>query len=125
MVKWLLGLVVLLAACGAGGRALTGEFTLLADEFGGSSSSCSGTGGYGDISQGTDVVVRDEGSEIIGTSSLGPGDRSGGSCTFSFEVEELPPADFYSIEVGDRGELTYSREDLDEMEWSVFLSLGD
>jgi hypothetical protein len=119
-----IALVLLLAACGPGGQTLTGEFTLFADEFGGPP--CSGTGGYGDIRQGVDVVVRNEAGEIIGTSSLGPGERRrSDSCTFTFEVANLPVAAFYSIEVADRGDLTYSREDLDAMEWHVAMTLGD
>lgn len=44
-------------------------------------------------------------------------------CVVIFEVE-VPVEDFYSIEVGRRGDLSYSYEDLEEMDWAVALSLG-
>jgi len=37
---------------------------------------------------------------------------------------EVPDADFYQGEVGKRGSLTFSRDELTEKEWKVALSLG-
>lgn len=45
-------------------------------------------------------------------------------CTVTFEVQ-VPEADFYAIEVGRRGELSYSRDELAERDWNVSLTLGD
>ncbi|MCD9623933.1 hypothetical protein [Rhabdothermincola salaria] len=45
-------------------------------------------------------------------------------CTVVFEVD-VPSEDFYVIEVGRRGELSYSRTELEERNWNVSLSLGD
>ena len=44
-------------------------------------------------------------------------------CTVVFEVE-VPDADFYSVEVGRRGEIAYNREELAERGWGVSLTLG-
>lgn len=45
-------------------------------------------------------------------------------CTVVFEVD-VPTEDFYAIEVGRRGELSYSRQELEEKDWNVSLTLGD
>lgn len=124
MVRAML-LAMLLAACGTGGATLTGTLTLTSDDLAGSDDNCSGTGGFGDIQQGMDVVIRDETGAIIGTSRVGPGTRSGRHCEFGFEVVELPIAEFYTVEVGDRGDLTYSPEELSEMDWHIDLTLGE
>lgn len=36
----------------------------------------------------------------------------------------LPDVSFYSIEVGSRGDLAYSRDELDDEDWTVHLTLG-
>ncbi len=45
-------------------------------------------------------------------------------CQFTFELEEVSEAEFYAIEVGDRGEQTYSLDEMNEMDWTVAFSLG-
>lgn len=45
-------------------------------------------------------------------------------CTVVFEVD-VPKEDFYAIEVGRRGELSYSRAELEERNWGVSLTLGN
>lgn len=111
---------------------------------------CSGTGGYSDFGHGMPVTVRNEDGRTIGTSStrnapLGTlaerlamnkevsdaqaARRSlrnieGQGCMVIFEVE-VDQSEFYEVEVGRRGEITYSHEDLLESDWYVELSLGD
>lgn len=46
------------------------------------------------------------------------------SCMLYFDAA-VEDSDFYSIEVGSRGKLNYSREDLAKRDWIVSLSLGD
>jgi hypothetical protein len=132
-------------------HTVRGSFTLTEplDERPGSD--CAGEGGYSDVDQGLDVVVRDGSGDTLGTSALGPGvgvsltdaflgednelgvdpdeidlgDLDVAYCRFAFEVEDVPKADFYSIEVGSRGDLNYSYDDLKEKDWTVAFSLGD
>lgn len=86
-------------------------------------------GGYDDIQVGAQVLVRDASDKIIGTGSLGNGGGvpHGDSawCAFPFTVDRLPEADFYSIEVTHRKPLTYSRDELEALNWTVDLKLGD
>lgn len=103
--------------------SLKGEFTLL-DFDGWSGDPCSGDGGYDDIRAGLHVTVRDQTGTVLGTGALEGGTPLTAWCTFTFTVDALPKADFYSVEVGRRGELTYSFEELESSEWTVYLSLG-
>lgn len=88
---------------------------------------CQGDEGYDDISEGAQVVVRDESGTTIATGRLEPGaySRAEGDCIFEFSVVGVPEADFYSVEVSNRGELTYPRDELEAAGWSVELTLGD
>lgn len=90
--------------------------------------------GYDDIAAGVPVTVTNQTGEIIGATTLAagwfneqetanPGDPPGG-CVFPFEVAGLPDATFYSVEVGQRGELTYSLSELEAADWTVWSTLG-
>ena len=107
---------------------ITGNMTLIDSGNDRSGTICSGTGGYSDFGPGMNVVVKNEKGEIIGTSVTEPGpvpsEFAVVTCTVSFSVEELPRAKFYEIEVGRRGALTYSYEELEGMDWHLELSLG-
>lgn len=103
---------------------LTGTFKLYDDDLGGVNS-CWGKGGYDDIRGGLDVVVRDASHTILATSNLDEGAHTGnGVCTFIFAVKGVPKATFYSIEVGHRGELTYSFDEIVALGWQVGFTLG-
>lgn len=133
----LLVLAVLLTACAGASPSptthdLTGTFTLTQDSpppMSDNETYCEGTGGYTDIQAGLDVVVRDQGGDIIGTGALEyepPAEnQSLRVCVFTFTVEDVPAASFYEIEVGDRGSLSYSAAELDVLDWSVAFTLGD
>jgi hypothetical protein len=45
-------------------------------------------------------------------------------CQFWFKVDNVPPATFYRVEVGRRGEISYSLGQLKQASWSVELPLG-
>jgi hypothetical protein len=121
----------------SGGQTIEGSFTvvdgrdtlselqaMLAIEGGEDLDPCTTSGGYSDVRAGTNVTLRDGANEIIGTSSLGPGMGTDGVCRFEFVLENVPDRDFYTIEVGRRGTLTYSRDEMRENDWQVGLSLG-
>lgn len=100
------------------------------------SQGCKGSGGYSDISEGTQVVVKNGQGTILATGRLGVGTfppipspapktpPTTDICGFAFLVPAIPDSDFYSIEVSHRGALVYSREDLKAKGWQVALSLG-
>lgn len=108
-------------------RTISGTFTLEngepADRSGGD---CRGTRGYGDMRSGVDVTVRDAAGTIVGTARLAADSayRYGNGCRYLFTVGPLPDSGFYSVEVGRRGDLTYSAAELDAMGWRVELDLG-
>ncbi|MCH9036369.1 MAG: hypothetical protein IH860_03485 [Chloroflexi bacterium] len=151
----LIVVVALLISCGAGDdQTIRGTLTLSdEDTLWSHGAPCSGSGGYDDIREGAQVVVKNEEGEVIATSSLQQGtgrdllvalleaaDELEGKetptsasgfeglelvvCVLPFEVA-VPNAAFYSVEVSHRGELSYSREELDEIDWSVDFELGN
>lgn len=84
---------------------------------------CTGSGGYDDISEGTSVVLKTAAGSIVGMTKLEEGYVSGGRCVFSWLMTEVPEGQrFYTVEIGHRGTLNYSRADLNE---SLSSSLGD
>ncbi len=131
-----LSVVALLSvACGGSGedtvpRNLTGSFTLTGygNMLGSTSdSSCLGKGGYEDIREGLGVVVSDEAGKTLATGSLGKSmyTSSPMKCFFPIIVSKtLPKADFYTVEVGKRGDLTYSYDEMVQQDWDVDFTLG-
>lgn len=146
-------LVLSLLMVGCGGdspQTLTGSFTLFADDIDGDWETCSGTGGYSDFGAGMNVTIRDGDGSIIATSStrhLTTGDEAdedvededrtalhdaarwakvseGLTCVVWFDTE-VDDAEFYAVQVGRRGELTYSADELAEDGWNVEMTLGD
>jgi len=115
------------------GNTLNGTFTLTSD-VSGPKSNCYGSpdSGYDDIRQGVQVLVRNDSNKILAKGQLGKGAGVAlpgypslmGSCVFSFKINNVPSSNFYSIEVGHRGALTYSKKELDKKRWKVGFSLG-
>lgn len=102
---------------------------------------CQGVGGYRDIAAGVQVTVSDGGGRVLALGALGTGELVPAQetaysilhpesksdpvgCTYPISVASIPVADFYGIEVAHRGVQRYSRQDLDEKNWQVHLSLG-
>ncbi len=90
------------------------------------SGECYGAGGYSDIGSGVQVVVRDGNNNVMGVGKLVADETSasGQGCSFEFEVE-VQESEFYQIEIGHRGEMVYSFEELEERDWIIGLSLGN
>ena len=121
---------LLLAGCGGSGatpepeRSIEGTFTLF-DENGWTTDTCRGDGGYVDIVRGLRVTLTDQDGSVIGTASLPSGqtvDRN--HCQFSYELADVPDAEFYTVTIGNRGELTYSFAEMEAMDWQVASELG-
>lgn len=144
-MRRLLSLVALgLLVIGCGGtaspapaeRTITGEVRLNnGDTVLRSDGDCQGTGGFDDINVATQAVVKNDAGTIVGTTRLEAApivdttDRrerylSKRRCDYTFTVV-VPDSPFYSIEVGRRGALTYSRPELEDAGWAVEMSIGD
>lgn len=83
------------------------------------SNRCTGSGGYGDIRQGTQVVITDETGTIIATTQLGQGSADGtisvsgpAICVFEFAVDVPTGKKFYGVEVSHRGRVQFTQDDL-------------
>lgn len=105
-----------------------GSLTLVDSDIAGLDNNCYGTGGYEDIQAGMSVTVRDGKGNILATGQAENGRRPTGEfsivkCAFNFQVDNVPKSDFYSIEVGHRGQLNYSYEEMKNKNWEVSLSL--
>ena len=91
-------------------------------------SGCVGLGGYGDIQSGAQVTLRDGTGQVIGLTTLGSGrmtrDDALIDCRFEFAFADIPEAAFYSVEVGRRGEVRASSEDLSARGWTFAMTLG-
>ena len=77
-----------------------------------SSSSCSGSGGYGDIDEGTQVTVKNGKGDTLTTTSLEAGEGGRYLCTFKFSFDITEGEDRYVVSVSRRGEMSYSFADL-------------
>jgi hypothetical protein len=115
-----------LTGCGnVGGGTILGSFTLTSADVAYTASSCEGTGGFSDIRPGLGVTIKDEAGKIIGTTSLAldAAGSSAGVCRYTWSVP-VGIADFYTITVGKRGDLTYAYADLVGRSWKVDATLG-
>ncbi len=131
---------VVLVGCGAPAVAtneadathdITGTFALVSATVNRNAdlTRCDGTGGYDDIGGGTGVVLRDGDGNVVGSSELAIADREAfgntPGCVYTFTFADVPDVPFYAVEVGDRGEIVYSRADLAGAGWRITASLGD
>lgn len=108
-----------------------GSIRLVDSSLGGDgSNNCYGLGGYDDISAGMPITVKDDKGTIIATTQTGSGNHpqnesySSVVCVFKFNVTQIPKRNFYTIDLGRRGTLSYSFTELEKMNWELSLSLG-
>ena len=94
-------------------------------QIGGDCSDGAISDGYKDLRSGAKVTVKDGGGKTIGLGELGPGKIVASACKFTFTVLNIPAADFYEVEVGRRGSLTFSHDEMEKNEWKVAFSLGN
>lgn len=143
----LAAVVLLTAACSGGGgspssspngQTVTGSFVLAAGDgsnFDSTGAECHGATGYDDITAGLDVTAKDQDGTIIGTGKLSTGkvekefvngqfSAKVTACKFTFRLTALPEATFYTFQVGRRGELTYSKAEMEAASWTVAFTLG-
>lgn len=110
---------------GDGTFLLRGYLTLYDDEARYQGDYCTGTGGYSDIASGTQVVIRDGENSIIGVGRLDSSgvEQDSWGCNFMFEVE-VPETEFYQLEVSSRGQLVYTFEEFEYLDWTIETTLG-
>jgi hypothetical protein len=85
---------------------------------------CSGENGYDDIADGTEVQIANQAGTILATGVLRGGTGNLDSCDFTFSVPGVPTASFYQIEVSHRGNVTFSKAQLERNHWEADLTLG-
>lgn len=133
-MKRLLLAVLLVAGCGAAAPtpaplSLTGTVTLIrgngvSSNFTGSGTHCQGAVGYDDFRDAMSVVVKDQAGTIVATGVTGTAATAPGGCVMAFTIPAVPDVPFYSVEIGHRGAVTYSKADLVAKGWKLDLTLG-
>ncbi len=110
---------------------ITGSFTLNDDSPSTYSpsidvdgSDCEGTGGYSDVNAGTPVIVKNGKGEILTTTYLEQGRGGRYMCTFGITFEITEGQDRYVVNVGRRGELSFSFAELKSNGVSLVLGGG-
>ncbi len=110
---------------------ITGSFTLNDDSPSAYSpsidvdgSDCEGTGGYSDVNAGTPVTVKNGKGEILTTTYLEQGRGGRYMCTFGITFEITEGQDRYVVNVGRRGELSFSFAELSSNGVSLVLGGG-
>lgn len=73
---------------------------------------CSGSSGYSDIDEGTDVTVTNSEGKVLAETELEQGSPGYYSCKFEFTFTVLEGETKYLIEVGKRGKLSYTEAEL-------------
>ena len=85
---------------------------------------CSGENGYADIADGAEVQVSNQAGTILATGVLHGGTDEFASCDFTFSIPGVPSASFYQIQVSHRGNVTFSKNELQRNHWMAELTLG-
>lgn len=121
----LVGIVLI----GGGNRTehIEGSFSLIDGAFmsQANGSPCRGSGGYSDISPGLQVRASDDTGRLIASSTLEGGRVDGITCVFTFELRDVPHSSYYTFEVGRRGEMSYSHDEMVANGWNADFSLGE
>ncbi len=104
---------------------LKGSLILLQPTSATDLASCSGSGGYLDISGGTDVTVYNASGTIVSSGALDDGLAIEGSCIFDFTVHGVPGNEGpYQVEVSHRGRLTITEANARAGKLSATLGSG-
>jgi hypothetical protein len=92
---------------------------------------CQALGGYSDVKEGVPVTLKDGEGRLLGTSTLGSGTLGNTpdspdqrACVFGFSFSDIPQVPFYTVEIGRRGEVSYSLADLQARSWTISVKLG-
>ena len=109
------------------GDTLTGHLELISSGMGINGDECYGRNGFNDIMGQIPVIIKNESGTVIavGKTETGkqPEEHSAVRCIFNFRVENIPKSLFYSVEIGQRGGETLSRQQLEDRGWDLRLRL--
>lgn len=89
-------------------------------EYGSGGQGCRGLGGYRDLRDGMKITVRDGDGNVLATDTMTDFD---GICNFTATLE-VDSTDHYQIEVGSRKPFTISKDEAEQDEWDVQLTIG-
>ncbi len=136
----LLGLIALATACGPGAPTpspspSTHPISVALDLTGHSDTikqvgqtGCTGAGGYADIAPGAQFTIKDAGGTLIGFGSFTESHITLASpihCSLQGTADNVPDAAIYTVEVGRRGAINFTREQLEANGWLAQLTLGN
>jgi hypothetical protein len=104
----------------AGKVPISGSFILMSDSVIWSPTDCRGTGGFSDISTSTQVTVKNSKGDVVAVTNLvlNPGASSASRCAYTFSAQAVD-ADFYSVEVDGRGDVTFPKADAGQMDLTL------
>lgn len=91
--------------------AVHGTLTLPDGGYTSVGSTCSGSGGYQDISAGVAVTIGDQGGRTLAVTSLGTGGFGNGGCIFPFSAQ-VAAATTYTVTISHRGTQTFTPADV-------------
>lgn len=117
---------VILGGCGGGTHLITGTSRVRdTSEAFNIGAPCHMDIGYDDITEGASVTVKDGAGTIIALAELKAGTaESAYDCVFPFSVT-VGDSNFYSIEISHRGEVNYTKAELEAQKWTIALTIGD
>lgn len=87
---------------------------------------CSGRGRFSDFREDADVIINDNGNNLVKRHEIGPGtfDENSGTCTFSDEIA-TKSSSRYRIYVEDAwGPFDFLKSELGNQNWSVVLEFN-
>lgn len=126
-------LLLILTACGGGGsstQTITGTLELVGNDTYVTAAGyppCSGEGGFADITEGTQIAVRNGAGEVLAVGALSEGTPFSQErvCRFEFTITAVPADEaIYTITIGDRDGPLYPVADLEAAGWVIALTLG-
>lgn len=128
-----------IASCASYDYKLNGSITVQGDkpdfavgrgQRGTIGDTCFTSGGYSDLAEDMQVSIKNGKDETLALGRLSSGKftKAEGwtmACTFTFTVANIPKSDFYKVEAGRRGVMSYSFQELEQANWRVDYSLGN
>ncbi|WP_194924556.1 hypothetical protein [Catenulispora pinisilvae] len=91
--------------------AVHGTLTLPDGGYSSVGTTCSGSGGYQDISAGVAVTIGDQTGKTLAVTSLAAGTFGGGGCQFAFSTN-VAAATTYTVTISHRGTQTFTPADV-------------
>lgn len=105
---------------------VSGTITLFQAELVREGESCAGTGEYEELAPGGQVTVRNGDDKTIAVAELQRSAWLGpAACRFPFSIPNLPRSSIYLFAVDGQEQVEYSRSQLEDANWRVYLIAGE